>query len=80
MENIIRKITSRKFLLALLGVVAGLAMAFGVTGDEITNTVTTVAGVVTALGSIVSFHSAESKVDAAAARKEHTDGNETESH
>ena len=74
MENIIRKITSRKFLLALVGVVAGLAMTFGVTGDEITNTVTTIAGVITALGSIMSFNAAEAKVDAAAAGKENQNG------
>ena len=30
MNDIIRKLTSRKFLLALVGVVSGLALAFGV--------------------------------------------------
>ena len=39
MSNIIRKLTSRKFLLALVGVVSGLAMACGVTGDEITHAI-----------------------------------------
>ena len=32
MNDIIRKLTSRKFLLALVGVVSGLALAFGVEG------------------------------------------------
>ena len=35
MNDIIRKLTSRKFLLALVGVVSGLALAFGVEGSEI---------------------------------------------
>lgn len=66
MDNIIRKLTSRKFLLALVGVVSGLAMAFGVEGSEITEVVSTVAGIVAALGSIVAYNVAEAKVDAAA--------------
>lgn len=66
MDSIIRKLTSRKFLLALVGVVSGLAMAFGVEGSEITEVVSTVAGIVTALGSIVAYNVAEAKVDAAA--------------
>jgi phage shock protein PspC (stress-responsive transcriptional regulator) len=67
MSEFIRKLTSRKFLLALVGVVSGLAMAFGVEGSEITEVVSTVAGIVTALGSIVAYNVAEAKVDAAAA-------------
>jgi phage shock protein PspC (stress-responsive transcriptional regulator) len=66
MGNIIQKLTSRKFLLALVGVVSGLAMAFGVEGSEITEVVSTVAGIVAALGSIVAYNVAEAKVDAAA--------------
>ena len=60
MDNIIRKLTSRKFLVALVGVVSGLAMAFGADGNEIIGAVTTVA-------SIVAYITGESKVDAAAA-------------
>ena len=67
MENIIRKLTSRKFLMAAVGVVSGLALAFGVEGSEIKEVVSTVGGIVTALGSIVAYNAAESKVDAAAA-------------
>lgn len=80
MKEIVRKLTSRKFLLALVGVVSGLAMAFGVTGDEITHAVTDVAGIITALISAVTYIVAEAKVDAAAAGKENTDGNKAESY
>lgn len=80
MKEIARKLTSRKFLLALVGVVSGLAMAFGVTGDEITHAVTDVAGIITALISAVTYIVAEAKVDAAAAGKENTDGNKAESY
>ena len=70
MNDIIRKLTSRKFLLALVGVVSGLALAFGVEGSEITNLVTTIGGIVTAFGSAVAYIGAEAKVDAAAAGKD----------
>ena len=66
MSEILKKFTSRKFLLALVGVVSGLAMAFGVDGSEIVETVSAVGGVITALGSIVAYTAAESRVDAAA--------------
>ncbi len=56
-----KKLTSRKFLTALLGVVSGLAMVFGV--DE--QAVTQVAGAVTALASVVSYIVAEASIDAA---------------
>ena len=67
MNDIIRKLTSRKFLLALVGVVSGLALAFGVEGSEIVEVVSTVGGIITALGSIVAYNNAEAKVDAASA-------------
>ena len=76
MNDIIRKLTSRKFLLALVGVVSGLALAFGVEGSEITQVVTTIGGIVTALGSAVVYIGAEARVDAAAVEKERSDGNE----
>lgn len=74
MNDIIRKLTSRKFLLALVGVVSGLALAFGVEGSEITQVVTTIGGIVTALGSAVAYIGAEAKVDAAAAGKGQSNG------
>lgn len=69
MENIVKKFTSRKFLLAIVGVVSGLALAFGVEGSEITEIVSTVGGIVTAASAIVAYITGEAKVDAMAALK-----------
>jgi len=60
--NLLKKLTSRKFLAALLGVASGLAMLFGL--DE--GVVTAVAGAVTALGSVVAYIASEGRIDAAA--------------
>lgn len=68
MDNLIRKITSRKFLLAVVGMASGLALAFGVEGSEIVEIVGSVGGILTALGSAVAYINAEAKVDAAAAK------------
>jgi len=65
MDNLIRKLTSRKFLLALVGVVSGLAMAFGVTGEEVNRVVSVIGGLLTTLGSIAAYSMAEAEVDAA---------------
>ena len=73
MNDIIRKLTSRKFLLALVGVVSGLAMAFGVDGSEITRVVSAIGGIIAAAGSAIAYINAEAKVDAAAAGKEKSD-------
>ena len=62
MQNFLKKLTSRKFLAALAGVATGLAMAFGV--DE--TTISTVAGAVTTVASVVSYIMSEGMVDAAA--------------
>lgn len=67
MNDMIRKITSRKFLLAIVGVVSGLALAFGVEGNEITEMVSLIGGVLAAAGSVITYIHAEAKVDAAAA-------------
>ena len=72
MNDIIRKLTSRKFLLALVGVVSGLALAFGVEGSEINQMVSTVGGIIAAAGSAIAYINAEAKVDAAGAAKERT--------
>ena len=77
MNDILKKFTSRKFLLAVVGVVSGLAMAFGVEGNEIVEIVSAVGGIVTTLGSIVAYAAAESRVDAAAVKNEvNYNGNE----
>ena len=62
MQNFLKKLTSRKFLAALAGVATGLAMVFGV--DE--TTISTVAGAVTTVASVVSYIMSEGRVDAAA--------------
>lgn len=66
MDNLIRKLTSRKFLLAVVGVVSGLAMALGVDGSELTDMIGKIAGIVTAAASAITYINAEAKVDAAA--------------
>lgn len=68
MNNILRKLTSRKFLLAVVGMVSGIAMAFGVEGNEINELIQAVAGILAAAGSAIAFINAEAKVDAAAAK------------
>ena len=73
MNDLIRKLASRKFLLALVGVVSGLAMAFGVDGSEITRVVSAIGGIIAAAGSAIAYINAEAKVDAAAAGKEKSD-------
>lgn len=65
MKEFLKKLTSRKFLAALAGIVTGLSMIFGL--DE--NIITTVAGAVTALGSVVVYVAAEGKIDAEAVKQ-----------
>lgn len=55
-----RKLSSRKLWAAIAGIVAGLAMVFGL--DE--NTISTVAGAVVSVASVVAYIMAEGKVDA----------------
>lgn len=55
-----RKLSSRKLWAAVAGIVAGLAMVFGL--DE--NTISTVAGAVVSVASVVAYIMAEGKVDA----------------
>lgn len=60
--SIMKKLTSRKLWAAVAGVVAGLAMVFGL--DE--GTITTIAGAVVSAASIITYIITEGKVDAAA--------------
>ena len=62
MEQIKKKLTSRKFLLAVAGVIVGLATVLGVDGGDIT----TVAGAVVSLVSAVAYIVTEGRIDAAA--------------
>lgn len=54
------KLKSRKLWTAVLGVIAGVALAFGVEAEEIS----AVAGAVTAAVSVVSYIFTEGKIDA----------------
>jgi hypothetical protein len=67
MSEILRKVTSRKFLMAVVGMVSGLALAFGVEGGEIVELVGMIGGIVAAAGSAITYINAEAKVDAARA-------------
>jgi phage shock protein PspC (stress-responsive transcriptional regulator) len=62
MRSFWSKITSRKFLAAVVGVITGIAMVFGL--DQ--NVITQVAGAVTALASVIVYIATEGKIDAAA--------------
>lgn len=65
MQAFIKKITSRKFLTCVAGVVLGVCMIFGL--DE--GTVNTIAGTVTSVASLVIYIYTEGKVDAEAVSK-----------
>lgn len=60
-ETLIRKLTSRKLWVALVGVVVGIAAAFGVDGNEYAE----VAGIVTSAVSVLGYVFAEASVDKA---------------
>lgn len=62
MNHIIQKLTSRKLWAAVLGVLTGLAMVFGLDTD----TVNTVSGAVVAVISVVTYITTEGRIDAAA--------------
>ncbi len=59
-NEILRKLSSRKLWLAIAGVATGICMALGVN----TTDVSTVAGAITALVSVVTYIVTEGKVDA----------------
>lgn len=65
-RSIFEKLKSRKLWMAIVGVVIGAAMMFGVDGTEIERIFAMVSGAITAFGSINAFISGEAKVDAAA--------------
>lgn len=58
-ENIIRKLTSRKFWLAVIGFVTPLLLAFGVTED----TTTQVTGIIMAGADVLGYLIAEGLAD-----------------
>ena len=60
MNNMVRKLSSRKLWAAVAGVVAGLAMVFGL--DE--TVISPVAGAVVSVMSVVTYIITEGKIDA----------------
>lgn len=65
MQAFLKKITSRKFLSCVAGVVLGVCMIFGL--DE--GVVNTIAGAITSIVSVVIYIYTEGKIDAAAVKK-----------
>lgn len=65
MNNVMKKLSSRKLWAAAAGLVAGLAMVFGL--DE--GIITTVSGAVVTVASVIIYIVTEGKVDAAAVKK-----------
>lgn len=59
-SEILRKLSSRKLWLAIAGLATGIAMVLGVNATD----VSTVAGAITALVSVVTYIVTEGKVDA----------------
>ena len=70
MQTFIRKITSRKFIVAVVGIVVGLAAAFGIQENEYAQIVGLIGSIVAA----ISYIAGEAKVDAAGAAKASTRG------
>lgn len=65
MNNVMKKLSSRKLWAAVAGLVAGLAMVFGL--DE--GIITTVSGAVVTVASVIIYIVTEGRVDAAAVKK-----------
>ena len=65
-RTILDKLGSRKLWVTIIGVIIGVAMAFGVEGSEYTEIAGLVSGSITAVLSIVSYITGEAKIDAAA--------------
>lgn len=73
-RTIIEKLKSRKLWAAVVGVVVGLAAAFGIDGNEYTE----IAGIVTSAVSVISYIFAEGAVDAAGAKHSTEDSHAAE--
>lgn len=65
MKEFFNKLSSRKFLTCVAGVVMGICMVFGL--DQ--GTVDTIAGAIVAVGSIVTYIYTEGRIDAEAVGK-----------
>lgn len=62
MKEFLSKFTSRKLWAAIIGIMAGLAVIFGV--DE--GVITTIAGAMVSVSSVVAYIITEGRIDAAA--------------
>lgn len=60
-QDIVRKLSSRKFWATVVGVISGLAIVFGLDSDTITD----VSGAVVSMMSIIMYVYTEGKIDAA---------------
>lgn len=60
METLKQKLSSRKLWAAIVGILTGIAMIFGLDGDVIE----TVSGAVVTVGSVAAYILAEGKIDA----------------
>lgn len=65
MNEILRKLTSRKFLLAVIGMVVSVAVSNDISGSEINELVGLIVKVIGAAGCAITYINAEAKVDAA---------------
>lgn len=65
MNNLAKKLSSRKLWAAVAGLVAGLAMVFGLDADIIS----TVSGAVVAVASVITYIITEGRIDAEAVKK-----------
>lgn len=70
MKYFLKKLTSRKFILAAVGALSGVAIALGADGEQINDIIRQVSGAITAMGSIIAYINAEAKVDAAVKKDE----------
>lgn len=67
MNNIVQKLTSRKFWVALIGIAIGVAAAFGIDTADYGDIAVKVAGIIGAIASGYAYIKGESAVDAARA-------------
>lgn len=63
-NKLVQKLTSRKLWTAIVGIIVGVAAAFGLPDNDIAQ----IAGIVTSAMSVVAYITGEAKVDAAAAK------------
>lgn len=61
MKEILRKISSRKLWVAIVGIIVGIAAAFGINESEYM----AITGVVTSASAVVAYIVGEAKIDAA---------------